>query len=109
MKKKRINGIEKVYPDPIDGDKAVSNFKLLHNDYGYCQVELSPITGRTHQLRVHAKEIGHPIIGDFKYGGKKVMMRDVSDRLCLHAVKVEIDNYFGKPLVIESQIPDCMI
>lgn len=44
-----------------------------------CRVSLTPITGRTHQLRVHLLAIGHPIIGDVLYGGEK------ADRLMLHA------------------------
>lgn len=105
LKKKRINGMEKVYPDQVNGDRAISKFRLLKNYDDYCLVELSPITGRTHQLRVHCKEIGHAIIGDFKYGGKKVIRKEVANRLCLHAVKVEIDDYMGKSLIIEAKKP----
>ncbi len=103
--KKRIDGVEKVYPDSALGSKATTHFKLIEIYAGFCLVELMPVTGRTHQLRVHTKEIGNPIIGDFKYGGKKVLMREVADRLCLHAKKIEIEDYFGKKLVIESKTP----
>ncbi len=105
LKKKRVNGMEKVYPDQVNGDRAISKFKLLKNYEDYCLVELSPVTGRTHQLRVHCKEIGYAIIGDFKYGGKKVIRKDIANRLCLHAAKVEIGDYFGKPLIIEARTP----
>ncbi len=105
LKKKRVDGIEKVYPDFEGGDKAISQFKLIENYQKHCLVELMPITGRTHQLRVHVKEIGHPIIGDFKYGGKKVIIKDLCDRLALHAQKIEIDDYFGKPLIIKAKLP----
>lgn len=106
LKKKRVQGMEKVYPDYDNGDQAISKFKLLKSNDGFCLVQLSPITGRTHQLRVHMKELGNPIIGDFKYGGKKVLQKDIANRLCLHAQKIEIDDYFGKKLEIESNMPE---
>ena len=108
LKKKRVAGMEKVYPDVVNGDKAVSKYKLIKNYQDYCHVEMQPITGRTHQLRVHAKEIGCPIIGDFKYGGRKVIKKEIADRLCLHAAKINIANYFGKILEIKAKIPDFM-
>lgn len=102
LKKKRINKIEKVYPDLIAGDEAISHFKVLKRFENNSLVELSPVTGRTHQLRVHMKEIGHPIINDVKYGGKKVIDKNISDRLCLHASEIKIADYFGKKLIIKS-------
>jgi 23S rRNA pseudouridine955/2504/2580 synthase len=102
LKKKKVGLTEKVYPDFEQGQEAISKFILKKNFGEYSFLELMPITGRTHQLRVHCKEIGHPIIGDVKYGGKKVS----SKRLCLHAMKVEIKNYFGKKLLIEAPMPE---
>lgn len=52
---------------------------------GFTVVELSPITGRTHQLRVHMKYLGHPILGDKKYSG-----RFKFNRLCLHAKSIRL-------------------
>jgi len=46
----------------------------------------TPVTGRTHQLRVHAQYIGHPVVGDRKYGG------DVASRLMLHSEYIEVDH-----------------
>lgn len=106
LKKKRVGALEKVYPDFANGDQAISDYKLLRHFDGYCLVEFSPITGRTHQLRVHAKEIGHAIIGDFKYGGKKVIRKEVASRLCLHAQSVTLQDYFGRKLEIKAKSPD---
>ena len=106
LKKKTVGKMEKVYPDFTDGKEAISNYKLIKNYDDCCLVEFKPITGRTHQLRVHAKEIGHPIVGDFKYGGKKAMIREIADRLCLHAQKIEIQEYFGKNLTVEVEEVD---
>ena len=51
-------------------------------DYGASRVELKPVTGRTHQLRVHMAAIGHPILGDVLYGGAA---SKAAERLMLHA------------------------
>jgi 23S rRNA pseudouridine955/2504/2580 synthase len=69
-------------------------------------LELKPLTGRTHQLRVHCKEIGHAILNDVKYGGREVLRKDVCKRLCLHALEIEIADYFGKNLKITTSAPE---
>jgi len=104
LKKKMGNKNEKVYPDLIDGKEAITNYKLLKTYEDYSLVELNPITGRTHQIRVHLKEIGHPIIGDVKYGGRSVLRSEISKRLCLHAKKIIIDDYYGKRLEIVCDV-----
>ncbi len=53
---------------------------------GYTLLEIKPITGRTHQIRVHFAASGHPIVGDFRYGRKKEKIR--SPRLFLHAYRL---------------------
>lgn len=100
LKKKMINKHEKVRPDFEEGKEAISNYKLVQSLVDYSIVELQPITGRTHQLRVHMKELGHPIINDMKYGGSKAMKKDICKRLCLHAANIEIKDYYGKKLEI---------
>ena len=45
---------------------------MLERKGQLCKLALRPITGRTHQLRVHFAHIGHPIIGDYKYGNRKI-------------------------------------
>jgi 23S rRNA pseudouridine955/2504/2580 synthase len=93
---------EKVYVDE-DGKEAITKYKILSSQNNISLIELKPITGRTHQLRVHLKEIGYPILGDYKYG-----KRDRNDfkRLALHAFKVEILDFFGKNLAIKSELPE---
>lgn len=104
--KKFVDKNEKVRPDFKEGKEAISEYKLIKNFTDYAYVELSPITGRTHQLRVHMKEIGHPILNDVKYGGLKVVRKDLCKRLCLHAFKIKVEDYFGKDLFLETKLPE---
>ncbi len=67
-----------------NGKPAVTAYKVIQAGDGLSLVELKPETGRTHQLRVHLAQIGHPIVGDSFYGG------NVADRLFLHARELEI-------------------
>jgi 23S rRNA pseudouridine955/2504/2580 synthase len=106
LRKKLLGKNEKVLPDFEQGKEAITNFKLLKNFDDFALVELSPITGRTHQLRVHCKELGHAVINDVKYGGRAVLRKNLSKRLCLHAHKIELSDYFGKKLKIETELPD---
>ncbi|EPF70218.1 RluA family pseudouridine synthase [Acinetobacter rudis] len=67
-------------------------------------VYASPLSGRTHQIRVHGLSIGHPLIGDDKYGHQTDYRGPAPRRLCLHAMRLEIPNY---PL-IEAPLPEDM-
>jgi tRNA pseudouridine32 synthase/23S rRNA pseudouridine746 synthase len=66
------------------------------------RVELEPITGRTHQLRLHLASIGHPIIGDTLYEGRS------AERLMLHATHLAFNHpVTSSPLCFESNTPFC--
>jgi len=67
-------------------DRAETHFKVLSRENGVALVEAVPVTGRTHQIRVHAAEHGFPILGDTLYGGS-----DWS-RLCLHASSLTLQH-----------------
>ena len=70
-------------------------------------VELQPLTGRTHQLRVHMAAIGHPIVGDGKYGGPEAFLTgSISRKLHLHARRLVIDHPDGTPLDVTAKLPD---
>jgi 23S rRNA pseudouridine955/2504/2580 synthase len=69
-------------------------------------VELQPFTGRTHQLRVHMAAIGHPIVGDGKYGGKEAFLTGtISRKMHLHARRIRIDHPDGSPLDVRAEPP----
>ncbi len=73
---------ERVWKITPEGKSAESRFTVLERFADKTLLELEPVTGRTNQLRLHCVHIGHPIIGDDKYGGREF------SRLCLHAAKL---------------------
>ncbi len=77
------NSMHVVYStkDPEEGKRAVTRWKLVKSRNGYSLLDVSLDTGRKNQIRVHMKEMGHPIAGDKKYGAKTSPMH----RLALHA------------------------
>ncbi|WP_181703480.1 RluA family pseudouridine synthase [Chthonobacter albigriseus] len=89
------------------GQEAVTDWTVLARGETLTIVDLSPRTGRTHQLRVHMAHLGHPIVGDGVYGGDRA--RGVDKRLHLHARRVEVPLYRKKPtVVVEAPVPDHM-
>lgn len=60
---------EKMSVEFAGSKEAITRYKVLKRFSDTTQLEITPITGRTHQIRVHMKAIGHPIVGDTKYGG----------------------------------------
>ena len=84
--------------DP-NGKEAETFYKVLKTDDKHSLVELHPTTGRTHQLRVHMKYIGNPILGDPVYGTES------AERLFLHAGALEITLPGGDRRVFEVPIP----
>jgi 23S rRNA pseudouridine955/2504/2580 synthase len=69
-------------------------------------VELQPLTGRTHQLRAHMAAIGHPIVGDAKYGGAEAFLTGgISRKLHLHARRIRIDGPDGSVIDVTAELP----
>lgn len=82
-----------------NGKHAQTHYKVLQSSSKHDLVELAPITGRTHQLRVHLKYVGHPIIGDVLYEGSP------AERLYLHAFSLEITLPGGQRTIFTSPQP----
>ncbi|MCE3233460.1 MAG: rluC [Rickettsiaceae bacterium] len=98
LKKDTGAGKEKVVVDE-EGQTAITFFRVLEKVSDKMSlVELRPITGRTHQLRVHMAEIGTPILGDGKYGGADAFIDGMPEKMHLHARQITIPDY-KKPFV----------
>ncbi len=68
-------------------------------------LELKPLTGRTHQLRVHCVALGAPIVGDSKYGGETGRVEGLADKLHLHARALSLPHPYGGTLQLEAELP----
>ncbi len=68
------------------GREALTHFRVLERRDGNSYLELTPITGRSHQLRIHCRELGHPILGCDLYAPPSVLGR--APRLMLHATRI---------------------
>ena len=88
------------------GKSALTRYQVLHHDRatGTSRLALEPVTGRTHQLRVHLAAIGHALLGDALYAPEPV--RAMSDRLLLHAQSLHLPHPVdGRPLRFERVAP----
>lgn len=94
------------------GRPAKTLFKVLQLLQGASLVEASPVTGRTHQIRVHARLAGCPLLGDEKYGSDRVndkLKAKGLRRLCLHAARLSFDHpESGAPMTLEAPLPEDM-
>lgn len=86
------------------GKSAQTDWVKTHDDQNSSRVSLHPITGRSHQLRVHMWAMGHPILGDRIYAGDDVFK--AAPRLCLHAESLTVRHPIGgKPVSVTSPCP----
>ena len=74
--------------DYVLGRAAITDWRIVARDPARTRLELVPVTGRSHQLRIHLTEIGHPVVGDSLCGGEGALA--MSDRLLLHATRLGI-------------------
>ncbi|MBT0666835.1 RluA family pseudouridine synthase [Novosphingobium profundi] len=101
-------GGEKMHVDEENGQSARTRFRVLDRAGNRAAwVELHPLTGRTHQLRVHMAAIGHPIVGDGKYGGQDAFLSGtISRKMHLHARRLIIEHPDGAPLDVTAPLPE---
>jgi 23S rRNA pseudouridine955/2504/2580 synthase len=103
-------GGERMHIDARAGKPAVSYYAVVEQAAQTAAwVALMPLTGRTHQLRVHMAAIETPIVGDGKYGGEAAMVSGLSQKLHLHARQIEIQGPGRKALRIEAPLPEHML
>ena len=90
------------------GQSARSRYRVISRAGNSASwVELQPLTGRTHQLRVHMAAIGHPIVGDGKYGGQGAFLTGtISRKMHLHARRLRIEHPEGDWIDVTAPPPD---
>lgn len=79
-----------------DGREAITEYEVIKSNKNISLVKINILTGRKNQIRVHMSEMGHPIVGDKKYGAKYNFLK----RMALHANKLEYKDY-----KFESKVP----
>ena len=97
--------------DDEDGQRAVTDYRTLDTaGQRLSWLEMSPVTGRTHQLRVHSVALGTPIVGDLKYhepdqnGAFSAVVEGLSPKLHLHARALDVPHPAGGRLVVEAEL-----
>ncbi|RNC68398.1 MAG: RluA family pseudouridine synthase [Desulfuromonadales bacterium] len=98
---------EGVITEPLEGKESETRFRCLHQGKSTAFVLLTPITGRTHQIRKHLAHIGHPVQGDRRYRGAPLAEYDGH---LLHAFRVALPHpATGQELVIHAPLPEGFI
>lgn len=88
-----------------NGQTAITHYKLIKNYDNFCLVEFKLETGRTHQIRVHSKYIGHPILGDTLYGAPSKLI----SHQALHAYKISfVHPITNQKMTFETNLPEDM-
>ena len=94
--------------DPIEGQSALTRYKVIGKKEGFSVVEVSPVTGRTNQVRIHFKQLGNPIMGETRFAFRKDFTIKVK-RLCLHAHTLQFKHpVTGKIISLEAVLPQAM-
>jgi len=89
----------------IDGLSAVTRYKVIEKKDNFAIVEVTPLTGRTNQIRIHFKRIGCPILGETRYAFRKDF-KIKAKRLCLHASQLDfIHPITSVRLAISCELP----
>lgn len=91
-----------------EGKRAVTAYRVI-DEVGdkFSLIEACPLTGRTHQIRAHLEYIGCPIVGDDKYfGTERKRFAELSDKLFLHAYKIDLSDIYKKLPEIKAPLPE---
>jgi len=106
MRSKKTPIKKKVVIKKDKGKNALTKYKVLKRYQGYTLLEISPETGRMHQIRVHLASIGFPVVGDKIYGRLKKPGGLNLTHHFLHAQEISFISFDGKELKIQSPLPN---
>lgn len=110
LAKNTLKSGERISRVADDGKPSLTRYERLAGNADYTLLRAEPVTGRTHQIRVHCARTGHPVVGDAKYGAAeldKVVRQKGFKRMMLHACRLELPplQEGDAPLVVEAE-PD---
>ena len=108
LEKTALPSGERIVRVTPEGRRSLTDFRVVERYRGATLVEAKPVTGRTHQIRVHAQHAGHPILGDPKYGSEEqfaVAKAHGLKRLFLHAQRLEF-RLGGRRYCFEAQLDE---
>jgi tRNA pseudouridine32 synthase/23S rRNA pseudouridine746 synthase len=92
-------------PDHPDAEPALTRYRTLLAGPQAALLELEPVTGRMHQLRVHLAHLGRPIVGDPRYGGALTLAGQPVPRLMLHAARLSFPHPVGGTRTVVAPLP----
>jgi 23S rRNA pseudouridine1911/1915/1917 synthase len=96
---------EGLIKNPLEGLSAVTKYKVIAKRKDFSLAKVMPLTGRTNQIRIHFKQIGHPIVGETKYAFRRDFKLKAK-RLCLHAHELEFIHPITKePIALTIGLP----
>lgn len=91
---------------PIEGEAALTRYIVIEKKSDFSIIEVMPVTGRTNQIRIHLKAIGHPLVGETKYAFRRDFKLKAK-RLCLHAQSIEFAHpLIGRVIRLEAPLAD---
>ncbi|TRZ96254.1 RNA pseudouridine synthase [bacterium] len=91
---------------PIEGKSSITQYTVIQRKKDFDIVEVTPLTGRTNQIRIHFKQIGHPLVGETKYAFRRDYKLKAK-RLCLHAQSLEFNHPVSrKPICLYIDLPE---
>ena len=108
LEKSALSSGERMVRVDASGKPSITDFRVVERLAGATLVEAKPITGRTHQIRVHAQHAGHPILGDVKYSddGQLAVAKDAGlRRLFLHAYSLRFE-LEGKTIEVRAELDE---
>lgn len=92
-----------------DIKEAITEYRVIKYFKDFSLVEVTPKTGRTHQIRIHLASLNHPVVGDKLYGFKKLSLGKLGidlNRQFLHALSLEFSLIAGRRIKIEAELPE---
>lgn len=111
LRKNTLSSGERICIVASDGKPCMTKIRVSKQNDEFSLLEIRPITGRTHQIRVHCQHAGYPIVGDDKYGAEKLdkqLRKRGFQRLMLHASKLVIPaiDVGDDPIIVEAETDD---